>query len=251
MRRRSLIVAVIVAACCGLVPAAAGAWTLPSNAGAAPGSSVASYCPAFPTDPAQPASGAEVVLGGGVTVAANTWTNGTSATLAAGEYQVSQGNPGWNSAQWELQAQDAAGIWQTIASGVGVGGQFVYVPAGPARFAISNTTASTVAELLAPVTFVGQTGRLEQYDAVACLNAAAGRNQAHTDSGALLTELQTIDSDVKAGPTVTTASTVQLSPADRQMIADAANGAHDDLWELGGGLLAVWVLVTIARAVWL
>jgi hypothetical protein len=76
-----------------------------------------------------------------------------------------------------------------------------------------------------------------------------------TDLAQLDTDVQTLHADNLATQSDLTssggpASEVELSPADRQLVADSANGAHDDLWILGGAMLGIWLASVLARALW-
>ena len=76
-------------------------------------------------------------------------------------------------------------------------------------------------------------------DAIAAAGDAA---QAHTDSGAVLAELQAIDSDVKASAP---SGTVQLSEADRQLESDLSGQVDGDLWVLAGVVVGLFVAVVV------
>lgn len=251
MRRLGLIAAATAAITGALVMApAAGAWTLPSNAGAGPGGSVASYCPSFPADPSQPAA---VSAGSGtVTLGSGSWTYSPAVAVTAGLYEV--GYVG-STVAVEVEAQNAAGGWEVVGyEPAGQPSMQLQLPAGNVRVGgLLSSGSVAVPYFVVPVASLPLGADAGQYAAVACLNAASAAGQAHSDSAAVLAELQTVDADVRAQGSGGGASgpVVQLSAADRQLLADASTGAHDDLWLLAGGLLGVWMAWVVVKAVWL
>lgn len=257
LRRTAILgtVLVSVALALGVGAGAAGAWTLPADAGAAPGSSVASYCAAFPADPSTAA--ATLLAYGAVAAPPNADVSLGALPSETLEVGVAPAGPNYGNVSWQVQSQGGSGAWDIVAAGGTLSGgqistlytQSVTVPAGPARLVVGSSTSEGVDYWVS----AGPDANLalEQSAVVQCLNGAAGANQAHSDSAALLAELETLDADVRSGNASSApAQAVELSPADRQLLVDAANGAHDDLWLLGGAVLGVFVCWSLARALW-
>lgn len=271
MRRLRLIaVAVAAAAGSGLFPAAAGAWTTPSNAGSAPGSSASSYCVS--------ANDTLQVLASGTTSATGTFASGWQGGVV--DVVVNAASGGSLAVSVTVgtgSGENALAILTSRSGGTTYVGQ-VDLPASASGQSVTISGATSLTSwYVVGNAAANSSAELAEY---ACLNAAAAANQAHTDAGTIATDLAQLHSDVTSGTTQahadagtlagdlaqvhsdlvtlegdvsggpSTAQTVELSPADRQMFADASNGAHNDLWELGGCVLAGWALGWFARVAW-
>ena len=217
------------------------------------GATASTSCPAYPTDTSGPVSLLSGSAAGGTSQWGTVyWPGGplqvsfesSAANVTDVLYVEPDSGVGTGSVTYAISVTAGAYDWNTMQVDVPAG--YIGATAGAGTWQVS--VAGDAGDGLKP----------HEDATVICDAIAAGTAQSLSNGETLSTiaaDLSSIETELggtldvsTGGPTGT--QQVILSPADRQLLADSANGAHSDVWDVVGIALGAFVCWMLVRALW-